>query len=291
MNRSSIPTLNDLRAFETVARLGSVRAAATEISLTHGAVSRRITKLADDIEVCLFEPDGRGIKATKEGEILAAAVSQAFEIIGNALSEIRSTTDRQPIVLSCERSVAMRWLIPRLSNFQDANPELDLHLSVGGGGLDFSKERATIALRRLDFPIEPNWNVSILSDEAVGPVMLPDMLDKFNAHEYVALGSNTRTQAWVEWSANKPDAPKAKETRFFDHHFFMLESAASGLGVAMCPKIIALDYINDGRLIAPLGFIEDGSQYGLIYPKSLVLTPEIEVLIGWLKSISLEIYE
>ncbi|WP_422396183.1 helix-turn-helix domain-containing protein [Pseudomonas trivialis] len=63
MDHSDIPSLDDLRAFEATARLGSVRRAADSLALTHGAVSRRITKLADDIGVKLFERSGRGSTA------------------------------------------------------------------------------------------------------------------------------------------------------------------------------------------------------------------------------------
>ena len=61
MKRSDVPCLDDLRAFESVARLGSVRAAADELALTHGAVSRRVAKLGRDLGLCLVEPMGRGL--------------------------------------------------------------------------------------------------------------------------------------------------------------------------------------------------------------------------------------
>ena len=70
MDRSDIPSLDDLRAFEATARLGSVRLAADSLALTHGAVSRRITKLANDIGVRLFEKNGRGLRLTSAGETL-----------------------------------------------------------------------------------------------------------------------------------------------------------------------------------------------------------------------------
>lgn len=149
------------------------------------------------------------------------------------------------------------WLIPRLSEFQDRQPEIDLHLSVGGGGFDFARDHITLAIRRLDFAIDANWQVERLIEEEVGPVMHPAMADRFAAGGYVALAAKTRPDAWQKWSAAHPDAPRS--TRFLDHHFLMVEAAAGGLGVAMCAKIIALDDIRKGRLAAPLGFKPDGS--------------------------------
>ncbi len=288
MKRSTIPSLDDLRAFEAVARLGTVRAASEELALTHGAVSRRISKLAVDIDAQLFEPRGRGICLTRDGEILSKATLGAFEQLSEALSEIRSSPVNGPIVLSCERSVAMRWLIPRLSTFQDRHPEVELHLSVGGGTLDFQRDRITLAIRRLDFPIDPGWTVQPLMKETIGPVMKPDMQVHFINHNYIALGSRTRPNAWQDWYKEHPDTPRQRENRLLDHHFLMVEAAANGLGVALCPYALAMDDLKRGRLIAPMGFFEDGSKYGLIYPTALPMTDHVELVKHWLAEVSNE---
>ncbi|MEP6869382.1 MAG: LysR family transcriptional regulator [Novosphingobium sp.] len=283
MRRSDIPSLDDLRAFETVARLGSVRAAATELALTHGAVSRRVSKLSSDLGIPLVGPDGRGVRITAQGEKLAAAASRAFTDIGDTLRDIRATSTRAPIVLSCERSLATRWLIPRLSAFQDRHPDIELHLSTGGGPLDFTKENITLAIRRLDFPVPPDWKILKLMPEKVGPVMLPSMLRRFETGDYVALGSRTRPQAWHDWLDRHRDAPKPRTIQLFDHHFLMVEAALGGLGVALALKAIASD---EARLEAPMGFDPDGTDYALLYPAGLVVSPDIAALIDWIRAIA-----
>lgn len=282
MKRSDIPSLDDLRAFEAVTRLGSVRAAATALALTHGAVSRRVSKLAVELKLRLLEPDGRGVRPTRDGERLAQATSDALKGIAAALAEIRSSSGAQPIVLSCERSLAMRWLIPRLSDFQDRHPGIDVHLSTGGGVLDFARDRITLAIRRLDFPLAPDWVVTTLVPEAVGPVIRPDMAQRFAGGDYLALGSRTRPEAWRTWLASRPDIPAPCEVRLYDHHFMMLEAAASGLGVALSPRIIAADDVATGRLLAPAGFAADGTDYGLIRPRDTRVTESVEMLEKWL---------
>lgn len=282
MKRSEISSLDDLRAFEVVARLGSVRAAAADLNLTHGAVSRRVSKLSDHVGVVLLEPDGRGLRLTKEGARLAQAATDALSLVSAALEDIREVELSPPIVVSSERSVAMRWLIPRLSEFQDRHPDIDLHLSVGGGSFDFARDRITLAIRRLDFAIDPRWHVEQLIAEEVGPVMHPDMVERFSAGAYVALAAKTRPNAWSKWSADCREAPKPRSTRFLDHHFLMVEAAASGLGVAMCPKIMAIDDIRRGRLVAPLGFLPDGSHYGIIRSPSAAISPALDAFVSWL---------
>ena len=241
------------------ARLGSVRAAATELALTHGAVSRRVSKLAHDLKFQLLEPDGRGVRPTRDGLRLAEAATDAMQGIAAALAEIRSSSGVQPIVLSCERSLAMRWLIPRLSDFQDRHPGIDVHLSIGGSALDFARDRVTLAIRRLDFPLDPDWTVTILAQETVGPVMRPDRAQRFASGDYLALGARTRPEAWKNWLASRSDMPTPRDIRLYDHHFMMLEAAANGLGVALSPYIIATDDLATGRLAAPVGFDADGT--------------------------------
>lgn len=286
MKRTDFPSLDDLRAFESVARLGSVRAAAHELALTHGAVSRRVSKLGAALDLALVEPYGRGLRLTTDGEKLAAATGTAFALVAGALAEIRAGRPEPPIVLSCERSLAMRWLIPRLSGFQDRHPQVEVHLSTGGGPLDFARDRVTLAIRRLDFPISPDWTVRKLMSERVGPVMAPALRVAFSRGGYVALSSRTRPNAWDNWLDAHPQAPRPGFVRPLDHHFLMTEAALGGLGVALAPEAIVAGDVASGRLEAPLGFAPDGTDYGLIHPASLVVTAGITALIGWLAGLS-----
>ncbi len=283
MKRSEIPSLDDLRAFETVARLGSMRAAAQELALTHGAISRRVAKLGADVGLTLLVPQGRGIAITPDGQRLAEVASRALQDISDVLRDIRTASIRAPVILSCERSLATRWLIPRLSAFQDCHPDIEVHLSTGGGALDFRRENITIAIRRLDFPVEPDWTIIKLMPEQVGPVMLPAMRQRFDAGDYVALGSRTRPQAWQDWLDLHRDVPRPKAIQLLDHHFLIVEAALGGLGVALSPKAIVAD---DARLDAPLGFDADGTDYGLIYPRATPLTGEMSALIDWLTTLT-----
>ena len=128
MRRSEIPSLDDLRAFEAAARLGSVRLAADSLALTHGAVSRRITKLSQDLGFALFEKSGRGLRLTQAGETLNLTLGRFFAELAETVEKLRTNTQQDAVVLSCEASVAMRWLIPRLATFQAAFPDLAIHL-------------------------------------------------------------------------------------------------------------------------------------------------------------------
>ena len=282
MRRSEIPSLDDLRAFETIARLGSIRAAAEELALTHGAVSRRAANLAAALKLGLLEPEGRGVRLTPEGAHLAQAATRALGTISDALQEIRQHNAPTPILLSCERSLAMRWLIPRLSGFQDRFPETEVHLSTGGGAVDFGRARVTLAIRRLDFPLHPGWHVQSLMPELMGPVHAAGALAGLRDGDYIALGSRTRPEAWDAWLHDHPEAPRPRSIRMLDHHFLMIEAALAGLGVAMAPFVLVRDQVARNRLTAPLGFDPDGTEYGLIASGAGVEASGVLALRDWL---------
>jgi DNA-binding transcriptional LysR family regulator len=284
MDRSEIPSLDDLRAFEATARLGSVRLAADTLALTHSAVSRRITKLADDIGVRLFEKNGRGLRLTPAGETLNLTLARFFGELAATVQSLRSTpAGKTALVLSCEPSVAMRWLIPRLGGFQVAHPNIAVHLSVGGGLVDFRKNKVDLAIRRLDFAVPESWNVRPLFPEKVGPVMRPELLPKFALGDYLALGSKTRPDAWTQWLKTHPSAHRPAEIRYYDSHAVIVEAASAGLGVALSPLVLAVDDVRRGSLAAPLGFDPDGSQYGLLWLGSSELQGVEFELAKWLQ--------
>lgn len=283
MNRQIIPSLDDLRAFEAVARAGSVREAADSLALTHGAVSRRITNLANNLGFQLFERDGRGLKLTPAGQTLHLTVSRFISELGSTVENLRAASSEQStLVLSCEPSVAMRWLIPRLASFQNLHPDIALHLSVGGGPVQFRRDRINLAIRRLDFALSDDWQVRRLFPEKVGPVMSPDLLPAFNRGEYIALGSKTRPVAWKQWLTATPSAPRPSEIRYHDHHFLAVEAAAAGLGVAIAPQVLVVDDVTRGRLAAPAGFQADGSEYGLVWEGEQPLEGARQKLSNWL---------
>ena len=291
MKRSDLPNLDDLRAFEETARLGSVRAAADALALTHAAISRRNSRLADYVGAPLFEREGRGLRLTAAGERLRDACRRSFDDISRTIASIKeaaATTD-DVVLLSCERSVAMRWLIPRLSKFEEANPSLTVHLSVGGGPIEATHRRNALALRRLDFPIPDNWSVGPLWAERVGPVMVPTLEDGFKNGDYVALGTRTRPDAWSKWLAENPAVPRPRETRMLDHHFLMVEAACGGLGVGIAPRVMAIDDVDRGRLVAPNDFVSDGTRYGLLWAEKDELSASTRLFHKWLSKMSVDL--
>lgn len=142
-------SLGGLRCFEAAARLESFTQAANSLNLTHGAVSRAVRALEDELGVALFERRHRRVYLTAAGRTLFQASQQAFGILDHTAQRLRQQAQDAPLVLSCEPTLLMRWLIPRLPAFQQAHPEINLQLVAGGGPFSFH-DGITAAIRRND---------------------------------------------------------------------------------------------------------------------------------------------
>ena len=173
-NDARLPSLLALRCFEAAARLENFSHAANELHLTHGAVSRAVRLLEDELGVALFERRSRRVFLTDAGRTLARAVGNGLDLMRQAVGELRASARQgRRWVLSCEPTLLMRWLIPRWPAFQARHPGIDVHLVAGGGPFSFASG-IDLAIRRDDFPWPEGYHAESLFAEKVGPVCRPD---------------------------------------------------------------------------------------------------------------------
>ncbi|MFP8965180.1 LysR family transcriptional regulator [Pokkaliibacter sp. CJK22405] len=288
-----LPSLLALRCFEAAARHENFSRAGEELHLTHGAISRAVRLLEDELDTRLFERRNRGVFLTEAGQRLAQAVESGLGLMRSAVSELRAAgRQKKRWVLSCEPTLLMRWLIPRWQDFQSRYPDVDVHLVAGGGPFSFTNG-IDLAIRRNDFPLPAGFHTHVLFNERIGPVCRPDKEEDWftPASEKTVLKKDaprlhtrTRLQAWEEWAAvSQQPEPEATE-QTFEHFYFSLQGAMAGLGVAIGPWHLVCDDVANGLLSAPRGFIEDGSTYCLISPKPIEpLSFEAELL-RWLQN-------
>ena len=270
-----LPSLVALRCFEAAARLESFSRAADELHLTHGAVSRAVRSVEDELGTPLFERRSRRVFLNDHGRLLFEGVHAGLAQMSRAADAVRQRVARRPLLLSCEPTLLMRWLIPRWGDFQTQHPGLTVHLVAGGGAVDWGSG-IDLAIRRNDFDWGRGTHVLALCDERVGPVCAPHKLDAFFAQDSerfalradaALLHSKTRPQAWENWSKQQQvSIPYAHAAINFvlEHFYLSLQAASAGLGVAMGPQLLVQDDIAAGRLVAPMGFAADGSQYCLL---------------------------
>src|SRR3546814_15641399 len=116
-----LPPLNALRAFEVAARHNSFTAAASELNVSHAAVSRHVRALEARLNVTLFHRSKRGVELTSAGAGYLRSVSAAFDAIARATDDLADPAGAQ-IRVSAHPAFATRWLLHHLGRFRDAYP-------------------------------------------------------------------------------------------------------------------------------------------------------------------------
>lgn len=272
----SLPPLNALRAFEAAARLQSISRAGDELHVTHGAVSRQIRALEEQLGTRLFDKDGRGIKLTAAGERLREVASDAFARLTSVCGQLCEQAQHRPFVLACPGSLLARWFIPRLDRLNRELPTLNLQLSASEAELDPRRPGvdATLLFGRTPWPSD--LQVHELSTECIGPVLSPrhahfEELSQAPAEALLAqplLHTSSRPQAWPQWAqAQQLAVDKLQLGQGFEHLYYLLEAAAAGLGVAIAPQQLVADDLAGGRLLAPWGFLPTGGHLALLGAK------------------------
>lgn len=266
------PPLNALRAFEAFARHGGMTAAAAELCVTHGAVSRQVAALQEHLGVALVVGPRHRLTLTPAGAELAGRLTGAFTTIADAVDAARRD-DRREIEISCLGTFALKWLIPRLPGFMALHPEIRVRVSESYAAVEFGRDRIDGAIRIFN----PGQNarrqeVTPFLSQYQGPVGAPSVTPPGMTLE--ALGRLPRLQAstfresWAVWSdlVGVRLAP-ASQSREFQHNNSMIEAAAAGLGAAIVPWAFVAPDIANGRLVAPFGFAERPSRFVFLRPE------------------------
>lgn len=251
-------SLNALRAFEATARLRSFSAAADELSVTHGAVSRHVRMLEDDLGLQLLKRSAHGTEPTLEGQRLAEGLALGFQSIRASVEQLQPG----PLTLSCSDSIMMYWLLPRLTRFQEHNPDVELRFNLGFGPVNFARDNISVAIRLSTIEAPKDVIRVGTVTEWIGPVCSPGYLQTVRLTSPADLQharlmvSRTRPQAWDDWSRCAGAdlvAPPIAES--FNHFYLLIQAAKCGLGMANVPRMLVRDDLNSEALIAPLGFL------------------------------------
>ncbi len=287
----NLPPLNALKAFEASARLQSITLAAKELHVTHGAVSRQVKQLEEHLGITLLSKHGRGIKLTDAGMRLYQSSHEAFTQIHQSCVDIKRQTQQAPFVLACPGSLLARWLIPRLEQLQHDLPDLRLQVITNAGDDNtLQQSDADASLVFLDQACPESMHAYILDNERIGPVLSPlyqhaETLRSASAAQLLEeplLFTHSRQQAWPQWAlAQQLEASALIYAQGFEHLYYLLEAAVSGLGVAIAPEHLVRSDIANGRLIAPWGFVETSAKLVLLTRKNQH-TQRAQQLAQWL---------
>jgi DNA-binding transcriptional LysR family regulator len=259
--------------------------AAEELCVTHGAVSRQIKSLEAALGMALLTRGVRSVEPTPEGLHLAEGLAASFSLIQATIEHVRPS----PLVLSCSSSIAMCWLIPRISGFYQQNPDIEINLDLNYDKVDFARQNISVAIRVSTIEYPPNALIRGLGTEWIGPVCSPEYLASTKLErpadlsQALLLFAKTRPNAWADWlAASENERVALKPQRSFEHFYLMIQAAAFGLGVAVVPHLLAIDDLQSGRVVAPFGFVPGPRQLFLWIAPHLGSRKDVKALERWL---------
>jgi len=288
MNRR-LPPLNALRVFETAARLESFSAAAAQLNVTHGAVSRQIAQLEDWLGVALFQRHGRRVQLSDAGRQYLPVLQTAFDNIATATEKLTSNRSRL-LRINVTPTLAMHWLLPRLTRFQRRHPGVELRLATSDAAINNQHADFDIAIRRGNDHWHGFVSHTFLTEHEL-PALSPALLarqplrDAADLAEHTLLHSETRPVAWERWlaAAGQP-ALQAAGHQHFDHYYLALQAAIDGLGVTLGPLPVIEELLASGKLVTPLpGPLVRVRGYSWVLPLALAEDPLCADFCAWLE--------
>jgi LysR family glycine cleavage system transcriptional activator len=237
----------------------------------------------------VFHRIGKRVRLTDAGRRYLASVQAAFDSIAAATDQLRDTAVLQVLRVNALPTFAMKWLLPRLSQFQRLVPNVELRLATSNEPID-TLDGFDVAVRR--GPAHwPNCASGHFLDESEIPVCSPTLLQRAPIHSgddlarHVLLHSDTRPDAWRQWLAAAHVTVKCRKKQSFDHFYLALQAAVDGLGVALGPLPLLDDELASGRLVLPLaGPRIDARGYWWVAPRELAHTPLVEHFCNWLEA-------
>ncbi len=142
-----LPSLAALRAFDALARHGSLSAAGRELNVTHAAVAQHLRRLEEHFGESLASRDGRAMRLTPTGHELATALGEGFDVISDGVARIMDRGAERPVTVALTPSFAETWLMARIGGFWAAHPEVELRLAPSIALADLRRDGIDIAIR------------------------------------------------------------------------------------------------------------------------------------------------
>ena len=286
-----LPPLTTLPAFDAAARHLSFTKAAAELHVTHGAVSRAIRNLEEQLGTRLFERGTRSVQLTSEGAAYAAEIGAALDRIGAATIVASAPKSAGVLNVSTSDGFAGRWLVPRLHRFHRANRDIDVRLSTSGTFSDFIRDGIDIAIRYgaggYDGVIS-----EFLAEEEVSPVCSPELLQGEHAlrtpndlKHHRLIHDNFRID-WATWlrAAGLDDINPNNGVRY-DSAAYAVEAAVHGEGVLLGRSALVSADLAAGRLVRPFDLaLKSRWNYYVVYPDGALPQRKVRAFRDWLFS-------
>jgi LysR family transcriptional regulator, glycine cleavage system transcriptional activator len=287
--RHRLPPLNTLKAFEAAARHESFTRAAQELCVTQGAVSQQVKALEGELGLKLFKRERQGLVVTIAGREYLEVVRAALDQIAAGTERLLKHQQSGRLTVSTSPDFAAKWLVPRLSRFTEAHPDIDLRISATMPHVDFAREDVDIAVRHGD----GNWSAlhaACLCSEELFAVCSPRLIAGRRRVQHPAdvlelplLHLDSR-RGWVQWLESAGVCTdKELQGPILNRASMLIDAAIDGQGFALARSALASWDLLNSRLVRPFPQALPLSKlYWIVCPSTTAAVPKIATFRDWL---------
>ena len=284
-----------LKIFHAVAEAGSFTSATINLNLSQSAISRQIQALEQDLKVQLFERHARGLTLTQHGEYV---FKTAHEVISK-LKEVETTLIDQKskpsgkITITTVRSFGTHWLTPRIQEFMQLNPEIEVELIFDDKELDLSTRQADIGIfmrrpKQLNYIqrklMDINYHI-YGSNKYLEQYGIPKTVNDLNKHRFISFGRGAPSPVFnPDWAMKlgMKDNKKRKSVMKVNSVMGLLLAVESGVGLAALPDYLVFQSRN---LIKVLPNLEGPiTEAHFVFPQSLKNVARVQAFRNFLYS-------
>lgn len=286
-----LPPLTALRAFDAAARHMSFAKAADELSVTPAALSFQIKSLEEHLGAPLFRRLNRAVELTQAGKTLAPGAAVGFQTLGTAWRAAQRLQDEQSLTVTAGPAFTAKWLAPRLYEFAQTHPDVELRFSASLKIMDFARDAVDVAIR---FGAQYDASVYALPfpDEWVCPVMTPELARQFPTPESLTdaplifddsirfLEPKCDWDAWFQAVGVQFTATQGPRFSQADH---AIDAALAGVGVVLGRRALVVKDIAEGRLVLPFPkALNTGARFRFLCPKGTEDRAQVRAFREWM---------
>lgn len=286
-----LPPLTALRAFDAAARHMSFAQAAAELNVTPAALSFQIKSLEDNLGAPVFRRLNRAVELTPEGLALRTGVHEGFDLITTAWRSARRQAQSNVLTVTAGPAFTAKVLAPRLFEFAQAHPDIDLRFSASLRIMDFMRDDIDAAIR-FGYGGDEGLYSRVIMREWIAPMMTPSMASVYDTPEKLMQAPLIFDDSvdfldpkadWAMWfRAHGLVAGPLKGSHFSqaDH---AIDAAQAGGGVVLARSTLAAGALIDGQLVAPFDIaLSTEAHFRFVCPKGHETKPQVAAFSSWL---------
>ncbi len=299
-----LPSLNALRAFESVARHLNYNLAAEELRVTPAAVKQLVYRLEATLDTSLIERKGRGLSLTRKGRAGLDDLTAAMHHLENSVANMRGEESDPRLIISVETSLATMWLVPKLDAFRAKHPKVSVLIDSTQVIVDLPRSDVDIAIR-YGVAERDDLITYRLFDDHIFPACSASLAKTLPKNSNLSVIQTIPMIHWdisqLEWAHKTRDwfvwnkwfsklgvrNHKSESALFFNDYGQAVQAAVAGQGMVLASHPILRDVFERGHLVRPFKeSLQSDIGYDLVTTRPAEKRPEVRAFIAWMREMA-----